>query len=74
MNDEDLEREKTESFELGHISQLEDVADELRDRAGKMWANSSRNDTKTAKAYKKLAEEYEQRASDRRGRWEEKYD
>jgi len=69
----DVEREKNESFEMGHISQLEDIAEDLRERAGKLYANKSRKDTDRAKHLKKLASEYEERAEKRREVWEEKY-
>lgn len=71
--DVDLEREKTESYELGHISQLENVAEELRERAGELWATDSHNDYEKAKVLKKWAKEYEGRAEKRRDQWKEKY-
>jgi len=72
-NQTDLEREKNKSYELGHIAQLNDIADELRERSGELYANSSRQDTKKAKFAKKLASEFEERAEDERDRWEDKY-
>jgi len=74
MSDEiDLEREKTESFELGRHSRLEDIAEDLRERAGKLWSNDNRRDTKKAKAFKKLAKEYEEKYEKERERWENEY-
>lgn len=70
----DVEQEKAKSYELGHISQLESLADELRERAGEEWANSSsRTDTKLAKQLKDLGNEFEERANEKRERKKEKY-
>lgn len=69
----DLEREKNQSFELGHISQLESISEELRERAGDLWANSSRHDSKKANELKQLAKEYEERAKKRREQYEQEY-
>jgi len=69
-----LERERNKSFKLGQIGQLEDIAEELRERAGKLYANKSRKDTTKAKHLKKLASEFEDRASERREQWEQKYE
>lgn len=73
MSDDELEREKNASYRLGHISQLEDIADELRDRAGDLYANTSRTDTKKAKFAKQLANEYDDRADELREQYEEKF-
>jgi thymidylate synthase len=71
----DVEREKNRSFELGHISQLEDLGEELRERAGKQWAEADRRrDRQKAEQLKELARELEERAEERREEWEEKYD
>lgn len=69
----DLEREKTQSYELGHISQLRDIAEEFRDEAGELWATENRTDTKKAKILKEKAREFEERADERRERWEDEY-
>lgn len=70
----DIEREKTESFELGHISQLEDIAEELRQRSGEKWAEAdSRAEIKKARQLKELAQEFERRAETKRDTWEEEF-
>lgn len=70
----DIEREKTESFELGHISQLEDIAEELRERSGEKWAKAdSRKAIEKARQLKELAQEFEKRAETKRDVWEEEY-
>lgn len=69
----DVEREKNCSFELGHISQLEDMVEELREEAGELWANGRRSDSKKAKVLKRKASEYEERAQERRSQWESEY-
>jgi hypothetical protein len=71
--DVDLEHEKGKSYELGRLSQFQDLADELRERAGELWASDSRRDTTRAKELKDLAQEYENRYEEERERWEEKY-
>jgi len=72
-NPTDIEQEKNESFEIGQIDQLEDIADELRERAGELYANKSRKDTTKAKHLKKVASEFEDRAEERREQWKQKY-
>lgn len=74
MNEEEIEREKTESFELGHISQLKDMARDLRKRAGNIYANTSkRTELAKAKQLKELAIEYENEAMKLRNEWEKKW-
>jgi len=80
MNDDntevtsDIEQEKTESFELGHISQLEDMAEELRERSGEEWAQAnSQTEIEKARQLKELAKEFEKRAETKRDVWEEEY-
>jgi len=70
----DIEREKNKSFEIGQIGQLEDIADELRERAGKLYANKSSKDTTKARYLKEVASGFEDRASERREQWEQKYE
>jgi len=71
----DLERERKRNYELGRIAKLEDIADDLRERAGEKYAHSSsRRETEKAKQLKSLAEEFEERAEGDREAWEEKYD
>lgn len=70
----DIEREKTKSFELGHISQLEDVSEELRERSGEKWAEAdSRKEIAKARQLKELAQEFEERAETKREAWEDEY-
>lgn len=74
MSDSNLEREKTESFKLGHISQLEDLESELRKRAGRTWADAdSRTENEKAKQLKDLAREFGNRAASKREKYEEEY-
>lgn len=74
IDEEELEHEKTESYELGHISQLEVLEGEMRERAGERWAHSNNpTDTKIAKVLKKLANEFGERAEEKREEWEEKH-
>lgn len=70
----DLEHEKGKSYELGRLSRLQDLADELREQAGELWATDSRKDTTKARQLKELAKEYDERYEEERARWEEKYD
>ena len=70
----DVESEKTESFELGHIAQLNDISEELRERGGETYAHSSsRTELEKARQLKSLAEEFEDRAQDKRDQWENKW-
>lgn len=72
--EERIEREKNESFELGHISQLRSLGEEFRERAGEMWAGAdSRTGVETARKLKNLARELEARADERREKWDRKY-
>lgn len=74
MDNEELEREKTKNFELGHISQLEDLSEELRERAGDFWATAdTHKEMEKAEQLKGLAVELEERAEEKRESWEEKY-
>lgn len=74
-NNTDLERERTKNYELGHISQLKDTADDLRERAGEAWAEAScRREIELARQMKDLASELEAEADERRGRWKEEYE
>lgn len=74
MTNDDLEREKTKSFELGRVAQLEDVADDLRERAGDVFAQADNHRSmKRANQLKRLAQEYETEASEARKRYEDKY-
>lgn len=73
-DDIDLEREKTKSFELGHVSQLEDVAEDLRERAGEVYAQADNHRAvKRAKQLKRLAQDYEEQAQEKRAEWEDTY-
>lgn len=70
----ELQREKNASFELGHISQLRDISDELRERAGDTYAKSdTRKGVDKARQLKELAQEFEERADERREKWDGKY-
>ena len=72
---DDLEHEKTKSFELGHISQLNDTADDLRERAGDLWSEADgRCEIEKARQLKKLAQELEDKATNKREQWDSKYD
>lgn len=70
-----VEYEKTKSYELGHIAQIEDLSSELRERAGDMWASaSSRTENRKAKQLKDLANELSVRSEEKRDQYDEKYD
>jgi len=69
----DIEEEKTKSYELGEISQLESIAEELRERAGELWATESRTESKKAKVLKEQAREFQERYEERRKRWDDRY-
>lgn len=74
MSSEEVEREKTKSWELGHISQLNEMAEELRERAGKLWAQGdSRQELAKARQLKELAQEFEERAEEKRDAWDKEY-
>lgn len=73
-DDEQREQEKTKSFTLGHVSQLEVLSEELRSRAGDAWADaSSRVEIEKARQLKSLAEEFEERAQDLRAQRDDRY-
>ena len=72
--DIDLELEKTQSFEMGQISQLESIASELRKRAGEIYAYSDdRTKIEKANQLKSLASEFECKARQKRKTWDEEY-
>lgn len=70
----DIEAEKTQSYELGHISQLNNISDELRERSGDMWAEASgRREIEKARMLKDLADEFEEHSKEKREEYNSKY-
>jgi len=65
---------KTKSYKLGRLSQLEDLGDEFRERAGDKWGRAdTREQTAKAQLLKEIAKEFETRGEDRRDEWDEKF-
>lgn len=68
----DLEFEKTKSYRLGQIDKLEDIAEELRQEAGDVYAHADHpDDVRIAKRLKSMARDFEQRAEEKREEWKE---
>ena len=73
IDKDELEYEKGKSYELGRLSQLEDLGEEFRKRAGDKWGSAdTRKQNAQAKLLKDLAREFEERGEDRRDEWDKK--
>jgi len=72
--EDELEFEKTKSYKLGRVAQLEDLGEEFRERAGDQWGSAdTREEVAKARLLKEIGKEFEERGQDARGEWDEKF-